>query len=338
MNNFFSRHWWAVTFSTLLTIFTVFVLLDTFVIPHVVQVVVVQNDTPSTSIAATTTAAATTSTGTTTTSASATASAVSVISSTAAASDGSSVPDSAVISATSYKDANISITITTKRVSGTTVYIADIEVSSIEYLQTAFARNTFGRNITQTTSTIAAANDAILAINGDFCGFRTYGLVIRDGVLYRETSSKSSYDALVIYADGTFKIVDESTTTGAKLIADGALQAFSFGPSLLENGKLTVTASSEVAQSKTSNPRTAIGIVSPLHYIFVVSDGRTDASAGLTLYQLAQVLQGYGCTTAYNLDGGGSSTMVFNGTVVNIPTDGNSLGERKVSDIVYIGY
>ena len=325
MKRFFSKHWWAVTFSTALTLFTVFVLLDTFVIPKVIQVVAVVDNTGSSSTAVATTTAAT-STITTTAAAAAT---------TATASDAA---DSAVITATSYKDANISITITTKRVSGTTVYIADIQVSSIEYLQTAFAKNTFGRNITQTTSTIAAAHDAILSINGDFCGFRTYGLVIRNGVLYRDTSSKSTYDALVIYKDGTFEIVDESSITGAQLIARGAVQAFSFGPALLEDGNLTVTASSEVAQSKTSNPRTAIGIINPLHYIFIVSDGRTDESAGLTLYQLAGIFQDEGCTTAYNLDGGGSSTMYFNGSVVNIPTDGNSLGERKVSDIVYIGY
>jgi exopolysaccharide biosynthesis protein len=78
-------------------------------------------------------------------------------------------------------------------------------------------------------------------------------------------------------------------------------------------------------------------MIDALHYIFVVSDGRTSQSAGLTLLQLAEVMQEYGCTVAYNLDGGGSSTMVFNGEVINNPTDGRSFGERKVSDIIYIG-
>ena len=85
-----------------------------------------------------------------------------------------------------------------------------------------------------------------------------------------------------------------------------------------------------------SNPRTAIGMVEPLHYILVVSDGRTDESEGLTLDELAEVMADYGCTQAYNLDGGGSSTMVFNGTVINNPTSsGRSEKERSVSDIVY---
>ena len=88
-----------------------------------------------------------------------------------------------------------------------------------------------------------------------------------------------------------------------------------------------------------SNPRTAIGILEPLHYVFVVSDGRTEESEGLTLYELAEFMQSIGAATAYNLDGGGSSTIYFNGEVINNPTtDGKSIRERSVSDIVYVGY
>lgn len=88
-----------------------------------------------------------------------------------------------------------------------------------------------------------------------------------------------------------------------------------------------------------SNPRTAIGVVDELHYLLVVSDGRTSVSEGLSLYELAEFMQSMNCTIAYNLDGGGSSTMVFNGEVINNPTtNGKSIKERGVSDIVYIGY
>ena len=88
-----------------------------------------------------------------------------------------------------------------------------------------------------------------------------------------------------------------------------------------------------------SNPRTAIGIIDELHFVFVVADGRSSESEGLSLYELAQVMKDLGCETAYNLDGGGSSTMYFNGQVINKPTtSGRSIKEREVSDIVYIGY
>ena len=126
-----------------------------------------------------------------------------------------------------------------------------------------------------------------------------------------------------------------------ELMQDGAVQTMSFGPALIQSGSISVGENEEVKQSMSSNPRTAIGIIDDCHYVFVVSDGRTDESAGLSLYQLAEVMKDLGCKTAYNLDGGGSSTMYFNGQIVNNPTGGRAGhgegSERSVSDIVYIG-
>ena len=113
----------------------------------------------------------------------------------------------------------------------------------------------------------------------------------------------------------------------------------SFGPALIENGTISVTEEDEVGKAMASNPRTAIGIIDDLHYVFVVSDGRTEESEGLSLLELAEFMDSIGVETAYNLDGGGSSTMYFNGAVVNNPTtSGRSVKERSVSDIVCIGY
>jgi exopolysaccharide biosynthesis protein len=257
---------------------------------------------------------------------------------TATTSTVSSTSSDATVTDTSYNDGNIKITITTKRVDGTTVYIADVQLSSIDYLQTAFADGTYGRNIKETTSDIAQSVNAILAINGDYYGFRDSGYVIRNGTLYRSTkNTDSEYDDLVIYKNGTFASISEDDYTAQELIDAGALDVFSFGPTLVENSKVSVSENEEVDQSMTSNPRTAIGIINSLHYVFVVSDGRTSESEGLTLYELAGVMKDLGCTVAYNLDGGGSSTMYFNGEVVNKPTtNGNTISERKVSDIVCI--
>ncbi|MFZ2488032.1 MAG: phosphodiester glycosidase family protein [Anaerolineae bacterium] len=242
-----------------------------------------------------------------------------------------------VVTDTSYQDANIQITIEKIRQYNTDIYIADVVVSDVAYLKTALAQNTYGKNIKQTTSAMAAEHQAILAINGDYYGFRNAGFVLRNGVLYRTTARTGSSEALVVNADGNFEIITESSTDAQTLYDQGALQVFTFGPGLINAGKISVTSSSEVSQSMSSNPRTALGMIAPLHYVFVVSDGRTAQSTGLSLLQLAEVMQAYGCTEAYNLDGGGSSTMVFNGEVVNNPTDGRSFGERKVSDIIYIG-
>jgi len=288
------KHIFTIIYSIALIIFTIFVMLHTFVIPEVGTVVEKEETT-------------TTSTN-------------------------STITDS------SYEDENISINISTIRKYDTDIYVVDIEVSSIEYLQTAFASSTFGRNITATTSTIASESNAILAINGDFYGFRSAGFVLRNGIIYRSTATSSTSEALVINSDGSLSSVVESESNLESLLSNGATQVLSFGPTLIQDSVYTVDSTSEVGQAMTSNPRTAIGMISPLHYVIIVSDGRTSESAGLTLYELATVFKSYGCTFAYNLDGGGSSTLWFNGKVINNPTSGSGISERKVSDILYVGY
>ena len=234
-----------------------------------------------------------------------------------------------------YQDDNIKITYTQYTTNDTTIHVADVQLSSAEYLKTAFANDTYGKNVTQTTSDIAAANKAILAINGDYYGVQEKGYVIRNGVLYREEAGTN--DVLCIYGDGSMKIVDPSTVTAQELLDQGVWQAFSFGPGLVADGQIPISLDTEVGRAKASNPRTAIGIIDDLHYVFVVSDGRSDDSEGLSLYELATFMQQLGVKTAYNLDGGGSSTMYFNGEVVNNPSSGFRDEERSVSDIIYIG-
>ena len=243
-----------------------------------------------------------------------------------------------VNSDTVYQDENIRIAISEYTENDTAVYVADVQLSSAEYLKTAFANDTFGKNVTAKTSEIAAANNAILAVNGDFYGTHNSGYVIRNGILYRETD-RANTDYLCIMADGSFFITTGAEYTAQELLDMGTWQCFMFGPRLIENGIVNVDDNSEVARAMASNPRTAIGIVDELHYLFVVSDGRTSESDGLSLSQLAEFMQRLGAQTAYNLDGGGSSTMVFNGSLINNPTtSGRSIKERSVSDIVYIGY
>lgn len=295
---FFGKHLWAVVYTFLLLSFTVYLALDTFVIARVYAEVEPEQ-------------------------------------SSSVQEEASSSP-SALMTENSYQDENISITITKYRENETTMYVADVMLSSPEYLKTAFAQNSYGKNVTEKTSEIAEGVNALLAINGDYYGAQESGYVIRNGVIYRDTPKQDGED-LVIYEDGSFEIIEESEVTAEQLAANGAVQVLSFGPALIENGRLSVSEDTEVGRSMASNPRTAIGTVDNLHYVFVVSDGRTEESKGLSLLQLAEFMQKLGVQTAYNLDGGGSSTMVFNGTVMNNPTtSGRTISERSVSDIVYI--
>ena len=246
----------------------------------------------------------------------------------------------ATITDSSYKDDNISINLTDTTVNNTQVYLSDVKLSSSDYLKTAFAQNAFGTNVTAKTSETATDNNAILAINGDYYGANSTGYVIRNGVVYRDTVRENSNNGdLAIYKDGSFKIIYEDQISAEQLVKDGVVNLLAFGPTLVENGEIAVGKNEEVGQAMASNPRTAIGIIDENHYIIAVSDGRTSESKGLSLYQMAEVMKSYGIKTAYNLDGGGSSTLYFNGQVINKPTTGgNRISERAVSDIVYIGY
>ena len=235
-----------------------------------------------------------------------------------------------------YSDSKSKITVTRYRAYDSNIYVADVEVTDGTSILSAFAKNTYGRNITDTTSDMAEENNAVLAINGDYYGARQSGYVIRNGVVYR--SQGSNGEDMVISKDGSLSFISESDTTTDSLIQKQAWQVLSFGPVLVESGQIAVTENDEVGMAMASNPRTAIGTVAKNHYLFVVSDGRTSESAGLSLYELANFMKSLGATKVYNLDGGGSSTMVFQGEVVNNPTtNGNKISERAVSDILYIG-
>ena len=242
-----------------------------------------------------------------------------------------------LITEDSYQDDRISIKISTYREKNTDIFVADVMLETPDYLKTALAKDIYGRNVTQATSEIAENHNALFAVNGDFYGARNEGYVIRNGVLYRSASAGN--EDLVIYGDGSFGIISEDEVSAEALLEQGAVQVLSFGPALLQNSEICVGKKDEVGRSMASNPRTAVGMIEENHYVFVVSDGRTRQSAGLSLYELADFMQGLGAETAYNLDGGGSSTMYFMGNVINHPTTGGrTMSERSVSDILYVGY
>ena len=303
------RHFASMVFALILAAYTVYAALDTFVIVRVLT----PDTLPTATVEASTAPTAT----------------------EPPAEQATTAP---ISTDTEYHDDQIDIVLTTMRVENTTVYVADVQIADISLLKTALAGNTYARNLTETTSVQAANAGAILAINGDYYGAQERGYVLRNGVLYR-ASAQSGTDALVIGADGNFRIITEGETSADTLVREGAWQVLTFGPALISGGQVTVSSSDEVGRAMTSNPRTAIGQISEGHYLLVVSDGRTKESAGLSLRQLAELMQSLGAQIAYNLDGGGSSTMVFQGRVVNNPTtNGRSIRERSVSDIVYIGY
>jgi exopolysaccharide biosynthesis protein len=249
-----------------------------------------------------------------------------------------------VLTDTSYVSGDTNVTVSTV-VTGSgdatvTFHVADVVLGDATTLASAFAENSFGENITETTSAIAADNNAVFAINGDYYGFRNTGIVIRNGVVYRDEGARQG---LAFYRDGTVEVYDETTTSADQLVADGVWNTLSFGPALLEDGEILDGIEDVEVDTNFGNhsiqgeqPRTAVGVIDENHLVFVVVDGRSPGySAGVTMTGLAQIMQDLGATAAYNIDGGGSSTMYFNGQLVNNPLGKGT--ERGTSDILYIG-
>jgi exopolysaccharide biosynthesis protein len=244
---------------------------------------------------------------------------------------------------------------TNKYSTSVTYHIVDMTLSSIYQLQTHLVTvngkagygNSYKKTLSSQWSDIAATHEPIAAINGDFAFYNSSmeraGYVIRNGLIYRSSrrSDYNDYDDMVISYTGSVSSVNEADTTAEKLKSEGAYQVFDFGPALVNDSSISIATNEEVDQSMGSNPRTAFGYLSPLHYLFFVSEGRLSRNSskdGFTLYEVASILKDYGCSYAYNLDGGGSSTMLKEGTLMNKTCNDYSshTTERAISDCIYV--
>ncbi len=227
---------------------------------------------------------------------------------------------------TSYRDANINVSITKVQKNSVTYFVADIYVSDIQYFKTAFAKQPDMMGGREATKVVAKENNAILAINGDHC-VDNNGPVIRNGQLYRD---ETFADALVMNYDGSMQTFSADQLDMNTIKTNGAWQVWTFGPMLLKDGQPMTEFNSTLLKA---NPRTAVGYYEPGHYCFLVVDGRQSGySDGMTLQEMSQFFYDSGCKVAFNLDGGQSSEMIFMGNVVNQPYKGG----RSTTDILYI--
>lgn len=217
-------------------------------------------------------------------------------------------------------------------------FVVNLHITNPTQMQTAFAGEAYSKRNVEAPSDIAARHNAVLAINGDYYNYKDdYGLIVRNGMLYR--SAASTRDHLLVYTDGTFKALPAAAyvkDAGEQYIADGVVQSFAFGPTLVDGGEIIPLPEKYIVSTKDTirEPRTAIGMVDKNHYVIIVADGRRNdwSEKGMTLQELQQLFVEQGCQVAYNLDGGGSTSLVVEGERINRSSGSR---ERDVSDIVY---
>ncbi len=237
--------------------------------------------------------------------------------------------DTVTVTENSYSSPDLSVTVTEETLGNIRYYLADIYVRDITCFRSALAQNTYGSGFRDSIEDMAILNRALLAVNGDYYGNTTEGVVIRNGVIYR--ANPTDCDVCVLYYDGTMRVMPGASFSVEEAITQGAWQAWTFGPALLDTDGSVLTSFASTGRIISANPRTAIGYYEPGHYCLVVVDGRGE-SAGITLPDLSQLFSDLGCTAAYNLDGGNSSVMVWNDAVINNPSGGG----RESSDALLI--
>ena len=235
-----------------------------------------------------------------------------------------------------YRSADLYVNVKNVNEDGVNYYVADCRMRDANKLFTALANDKYALHKGEKTSVMAKRKGAVIAINGDYYGYRPDGIVLRNGTLYREAPY---FDVAAVYGDGTMKTYAKDEKTADELKAEGALHVFSFGPMLLDGeGKAFLEADMKKREPKVNprNPRSGIGYIEPNHFVLVVVDGRdAGGSRGMTQAEFSKLFESLGCKSAYNFNGGGTATMVFMGKVINHPCDEG--GERSVSDIVYFG-
>ncbi len=237
-----------------------------------------------------------------------------------------------------YTDDIRSIHIDRIEENGIVYFVADVQLRDPSQFHTTLSNDTYEGNH-EKLSSMASRSGAVLAINADDYGAHEYGVIIRNGVLYR--TRETTRNMLIVDKNGDFtvrtdRVNEDPAALGAELVAQGVLHTFEFGPELVRNGEaVEFDPNFNVISTRDTRrePRTAIGQIGPLHYVIIVADGRQDGySIGMTLPELQELFVRYGAHTAMNLDGGGSTELWLCGEIINRPSGGE---ERSLSDIIW---
>lgn len=195
----------------------------------------------------------------------------------------------------------------------------------------------------ETTSKIAKNNNAVAAINaGGFTdesangkqwagnGGMPRGIIMSKGkTVYNDYKNDNVKDDIVAMTEKGALLVGKHSV--ADLKKKGVTDAVSFGPALIVNGKKTIT-SGDGGWGKA--PRTAIAQRKDGSILLLVLDGKQVKRLAATLRDVQDVLYEHGAYNASNLDGGSSTTMYYEGKVINEPD--SALGERSIPSVIYV--
>ena len=187
----------------------------------------------------------------------------------------------------------------------------------------------------------------VLGFSDDFFATRmadkeTVGIIIRDGQIISSETNRTrghhlpNLDMMAQYPDGRLEVYACDEYTAEELLNKGAVNVFSFGPILLRGGEINEQL---YTWYRSVEPRHALGMIEPHHYLLVSVQGRTKESKGTLLQRVAEIMKDRGVTEGLNLDGGNTMALIFRGRMLNkLATYKRKKFVRTVTSVTGIGY
>lgn len=211
-------------------------------------------------------------------------------------------------------------------------WVATIKIADPSQFRTMAASDFNGNRVAKGTVLAKRAN-AVLAVNGDYYCYTGKGYIVRQGETYLDIL-KGERDVLLVDENGDFHPVFAPQANSLDGTIDGkkVINAFYFGPVLVHNGEVLKLPYLEDMASNTGRQRMALCQTGPLEYKAVCCAGPARGSTGLTLQEFANLCAAQGAQTAYNLDGGDSTMLMFGGEKIN---DVYNKSVREIADIIY---
>lgn len=229
-----------------------------------------------------------------------------------------------------YSSNTLNVNLYRKNNGYTTYWVARVKTRNSSQLRSALSYGSYG-GARQKTSSAVSANGGIIGINGsafDYGNGRPspLGMCIKNGRVYGNYAT--SYSVMAVKKDGTI-FTPRQGLWAQSLLNMGVKDTYNFGPILINNGVVQEA----WAETRKYYPRVAVGMIRKNDYVLLCCNGNgVKGSRGLNHWEMADIFRSYGCQYAYNLDGGGSATLYYNGVVMNNPSDG---AERPCADFLY---
>lgn len=234
-----------------------------------------------------------------------------------------------------YLDETIFSVVWKQVVDDSVLTFSEVKIAHASQFRRFLSEGKYNSGILHTTTEMASSVNAVTAASGDFYGYRRIGIVVNDGLVYRDQGHL--LDTCYIDTEGNmhFTYAREMTDkeTIQKFVDEHNIRfSICFGPVMILEGKNVVPANYNSGEINKAYPRAALCQMDKLHYVMVAANTEEPHYRMKTVTQMADVLVDMGVPTAYALDGGQTAAIVINDQLINKVSYG---AQREISDIIY---